>query len=280
MTFYPGIETNRVRVADRTVTWYDSAPEGGRGETIVLVHGTGGTAVNNFWALLPMLAMRHRVVAFDFVDPGDETAAHESYVAQARAVVDAVGTDLVHVVGYSFGAVIAASLTARIPHRVASLTLVAGWMTTDTHQRLRNTVWQQMYASGHGALGTFTLLLGYSRAYLNARTPAEIDQLVHNIETGPDRAAKMRYNRTVDISAEVATISTPTLVVGCTEDQMVHPGHSKLLFGAIADSRYVEIDSGHAVVHERPAELFTIIDRFVTEPTAHRAGTTLAAYHP
>ncbi|MCJ9712335.1 alpha/beta hydrolase, partial [Bordetella hinzii] len=69
MTLMKDVYTGSVSAGDVPVTYYDSAPGAADAQTIVLLHGTGGSAENNFWALFPMLAMRHRVVALDFVDP-------------------------------------------------------------------------------------------------------------------------------------------------------------------------------------------------------------------
>ena len=71
-----------------------------------------------------------------------------------------------------------------------------------------------------------------------------------------------------------------TLVVGCTQDQMVPRTHSLQLFGAIDDARYTEIDSGHAVVFERPAELLRLVDTFLRQPSASAAGSIIPTARP
>lgn len=279
MAFFPGVKEDTVSVGQYTVPYYDSALERS-GKTIVLFHGTGGSAVNNFWALFPMLALRHRVIAFDFVDPDDPEAQRDDYVSQALAVVQAIaGEAPVHIVGYSFGAVVAASFAARHPASVRSLTLVAGWVKTDTHQRLRNDTWFELNDTKHPALALFTAFTTYSQDYLNGRLPEELDALIDGIRRGPDRTAKMKYNRSVDISSEAARITVPTLVIACSQDVMVPIRHQYLLFGAIPDSRFVPVNSGHGVMTERPSEIFTLIDTFVDHPEAEPAGAVLENNH-
>jgi pimeloyl-ACP methyl ester carboxylesterase len=152
-------------------------------------------------------------------------------------------------------------------------------MKTDEHQKLRNSIWQQLHDSGSEALAEFMLLTAYSSRFVATRQPAELQKLLAGIKGGPSRARKMRLNRTIDISAKLSGIRARTLVIGCSDDQMAPIRHSHALFGAIDDSRFVEISSGHAVVHERPAELFTRIDNFVQGVDSEDAGIVLAPVH-
>jgi hypothetical protein len=61
---------------------------------------------------------------------------------------------------------------------------------------------------------------------------------------------------------------------------MVPLWHSKLLFGAIDDARYQEIDSGHGVVFERPGQLSQMVDQFNENPARFPAGSIVPADHP
>ncbi|NYT84437.1 alpha/beta fold hydrolase [Pollutimonas harenae] len=280
MTFIKDVQTGTASCGDTQISYFDSDPENTHAETIVLLHGTGGSAENNFWALLPMLAMRHRVVALNFVDPETETPTADCYLEQVHAVVKHVAHGKpVHVAGYSFGAVIAALFAARHDACVKSLTLIAGWVKTDNQQRLRNAVWRSLYESNHDALAPFSVLLNYSQAFLNSKNEAELEGLSQSIRNGPDRSRKMEFNKNVDITNDLAGIQVPSLVIACVHDQMVPLRHARMLFGAIADCRYAEIMSGHGVVHERPSELFTMIDMFVQDPTALPAGQLIKNNH-
>jgi pimeloyl-ACP methyl ester carboxylesterase len=289
----PAVREGVAKAGDIEVHYYDSGRDFGAGRdersfsvlpkpAVVLLHGTAGSAENSFWALYPILAMRHRVVAFDFVDPSDvnQTGTLEEYVAQAVAVIEAVGDDgPCHVVGYSFGAVIAIALAAQHPDLVAALVLIAGWATTDAHQLMRNSIWQQLYDEQSPALARFMVLTGYSHRFILARTPAELEELISSVGNGPDRSAKMRFNRTVAIADLLSHIPSPTLVIGCSEDITAPVRHSRLLFGGIDNARYAEVIAGHAVVHERPAELFTLIDTFLNDPEATPASHQFGATH-
>lgn len=283
VTFYPGVSQGTVNVDGVEVSYYDTGDKERGGAPIVLLHGTGGSAENNFAALLPMLSFRHRVLALDFVDDLPDSSGPLSvdhFVSQASAVIQRLSPGRpVTLVGYSLGAVAAAVVAAEQPELVGNLVLVAGWMKTDEHQKLRNSVWQHLHDSGSEALEEFMLLTAFSSRFVATRQPGELQKLLAGIKSAPSRARKMRLNRTIDISSKLSGIRARTLVIGCSDDQMAPIRHSHALFGAINDSRFVEISSGHAVVHERPAELFTRIDNFVQGHDSEDAGAVLAPVH-
>ncbi len=281
MPFNENVQTRAASTPDgAAINYYDSDPaRKGRG-TILLLHGTAGSAENNFWALFPMLAMRHRVIALDFVDPDAATPEAGAYIEQVLAVIQAAnGDEPVHLVGYSFGAVIAALHAAQHGSTVDSLTLVCGWVKTDNQQRLRNAIWRSLHDSGHEAIAEFSVYTNYSQPFLNAKNDSELEALIQGVRKGKDRSRKMAFNRHVDISGQLGAIAAPALVVGCSLDITTPLRHARMLFGGIADCRYAEIYSGHGVVHERPAELFTLIDEFVRNPFALPAGHVVKNAH-
>lgn len=271
--------TGHVEQARRSIPIYDSGNETTT-PTIVLVHGTSGTARGSFWAVYPILSFTRRVVAFDLQLPeadGELTLADA--VAQLRAVVDHASADgPVALVGYSFGAVVAAAYASEQPGTIDSLALVAGWSKTDRHQLLRNDLWHRLHESDPEALSRFSLLMAYSAGFIVGRNARDWREL----QEGANRAHPaqiMRLNREIDIESGLSRISVPTLVVGCKHDAMVPLHHSRMLFGAVSDARYLEIESGHGVTTERPAELAVAIDDFTLDPHEHAAGTIIRPDH-
>ncbi|MCP2049532.1 UNVERIFIED_ORG: pimeloyl-ACP methyl ester carboxylesterase [Paenarthrobacter nicotinovorans] len=278
MTLYPDLLEDVLKVDGLDVRYYDNATAD-NAPPIVLVHGTGGPAENNFWALYPMLAFNRRVITFDFALPEEELTL-DHYVRQTAAVIRTVSAEgPVALVGYSLGAVVAAATAARYPELVDSLVLTAGWMRTDRQQLLRNDIWQDLKREQSDAITNFTLFSNYSGHHLVTRSGPEYDELLERSRRVSYEPQIMALNRTIDIADEIESITAPTLVVGCTLDIVAPIRHSRELFGGIADARYVEIHSGHAVVHERPAELFARIDSFLLDPEAIKAGTILPTLH-
>jgi pimeloyl-ACP methyl ester carboxylesterase len=263
------------------VRWYDSAREPENTSPVVLVHGTGGSTLKHFSFLFPMLAAQQRVVALDFATPdGDPADGPEVFARQVLAVLDEVlpGRQ-VTLVGYSLGAVVAAVAAAKAPESVSALVLCAGWFKTDTQQRLRNDVWQELRATPD-ALARYQMFCAFSASSLAMFPPAAVEAMLPMFYADDDTAKQMLINRSVDLTDIAPQITSATLIVSGTDDIMTPARQGKRLFGAIPDARYTEVTSGHAMVTERGAELVHLINAFSADPHRHPAGTVLPPRRP
>lgn len=272
LKIHPDANAGTVHVAGLVVPYYDTLlPQDSR-ETVVLVHGTGGSAEAHFRTLYPMLAARYRVLALDLQTP-ENGVTLECYAEQVTAVIQKQApNDPVHLLGYSLGALVGSVVAANRPEMVRSLCLVAGWLLADNQQVLRNAIWSKLFATDLELLRNFVTFTAFGAPFLAARSEAEINQLVFNRVFPDGIEQQMELNRDADIGDAVSSISAPTLVIAGRHDVMVPARQTQLLYGAIANARYATIDSGHAIVHERPAQLFQIVNEFVANPTATPAG--------
>jgi pimeloyl-ACP methyl ester carboxylesterase len=66
-----------------------------------------------------------------------------------------------------------------------------------------------------------------------------------------------------DLRDLLPKISAPTLVIGLTRDQVVPIEQARALHEAIDGSGFLEIDSGHLVIFERPDELIAAVQGFI-----------------
>lgn len=271
-----------VFVEGTEVPYYSAGASEGERPVLVMVHGSTGSTDSHYGYLFPMLAFRRRVVSIDLkrtVQGGALSLAQ--LVRQVGAVIDQVGGGKpVSLMGYSLGAVVAAALAAERPDDVRNLVLVAGWMQTDGHQGLRNGIWRELRAAGSQAIRNYMVFCAFSPDFIAARTPQELTGMAEKIALDDFVDQQMELNSRIDILDQASRIRATTLVVGCTHDQMVPKAHSQQLFGAIEDARYTQIDSGHAVVFERPAELLRLVDTFLRQPSAHPAGSIIPASRP
>lgn len=254
--------TRTVSVDGASVTCHDSVTPGELDRPLVLVHGTGGTTASHFGHLFPMMATRTRVIAVDWAPTADPAA------------------DLtVDLLGYSLGAVVAGQLAADLGRRVENLVLVAGWATTDVHQRLRNEVWRHLYATSPDALARYTAFCGLSPLALRSLTPAMLDGALASLTADEFTARQMDLNARVDVADRLSAVTARTLIVSCAEDIMVPPHHQYELLGIIDDARLTTMTSGHAFFLERPAELMQIVDLYLREPDRHPAGAIIPETH-
>lgn len=103
------------------------APDGQAGPAVVMLPGLGGTT-SVFQPQAIELAGTCRVVRIDLCGSGRSPVGDgisvERHAADVLAVLDALGVDRAVVVGHSFGTVVARTLAARHPERVAGLVLL------------------------------------------------------------------------------------------------------------------------------------------------------------
>jgi pimeloyl-ACP methyl ester carboxylesterase/membrane protein DedA with SNARE-associated domain len=120
------------RILDHTIRLaYEQAgpAENSGAPVVVLLHGSPG-GKHDFETVVPELAKRYRVIVPDL--PGFGASEHEipdySFRAHARYVIellDTLGIDDAHIVGFSMGGGVALSLADLAPRRVRSITMLS-----------------------------------------------------------------------------------------------------------------------------------------------------------
>jgi len=126
----PAVDGGRILDRKIRLAYEQATPEGNsRPETVVLLHGSPG-GKHDFRTVVPELARRYRVIVPDL--PGFGASEHEvpdySFRAHARYVLellDRLGIEDVHVVGFSMGGGVALSMADLAPRRVRSITMLS-----------------------------------------------------------------------------------------------------------------------------------------------------------
>jgi pimeloyl-ACP methyl ester carboxylesterase len=140
---------------------------------------------------------------------------------------------------------------------------------------MRNAVWCHLHDNDAEVLGHFAVLNAYGAPYLAKLSAADAAALVARSRPGPDRRRQMALNASLDV-VEVATrVQAPTLVIAAQHDQIAPLHHSWQILGAVPDARLAQVRAGHAVLTERPAEVYQLIDAFTQCPDSDPAGTML-----
>ncbi len=229
-------------------------------QAIVLVPGPGGAA-EDFGFLGRMLARHHEVTVADL---GSASSADDLVDAVASAVASASGPPAV--VGYAIGGVAAVGYAAEHPDDLSALVAIAAWWQPSAKLMAHARLWRSL--SDPEQLARAVQLARYSAAgWDSARLPSITDAAL----------ALMELSERIGAVESASRVTAPSLVIGCRDDELVGAGESRLLFGAIADARYAEVASGHAVLHERPAEVLQLIEGFLGAPERHPAGTLISA---
>jgi pimeloyl-ACP methyl ester carboxylesterase len=229
-----------------------------------------------------MLGIHQRVLSIDLHTPNKADLKVTDFSQQVEALIQhAVAKDeIITVVGYSLGAVIAAQVAASLKQRVARLILLAGWAKTSSVQQLRTVIWQQLFTEQSAALPHFVNYCLYSDDYLSARSEQQVLDLARFVKPSQDAAKQRELNYRIDITSILPEIRAETLIVACREDRMVPVAQAKLLFASISNSRYIEISSGHALYVEAPAEVVQLVNQFSQHPEQYPVNQKIQPYMP
>jgi 3-oxoadipate enol-lactonase len=193
-------------------------------------------------------------------------------LSSTSAIADdavAVGRELLgerfHVVGISVGGMVALHVAIGHPDCVASLTLIAtssgGMGMTPPDQAYLDNVMSP--PDDPDIAFRENLALALSPGWPDEH-PERFDQLVADLAASPpvsDEAngALVEVFVTHDASDSLASITAPTLVIGCEHDLVVPIANSEYLAANIPDARLVRVPSGHAVDVEAPDHLVALI---------------------
>ncbi|RKN44953.1 alpha/beta fold hydrolase [Streptomyces hoynatensis] len=183
-------------------------------------------------------------------------------VEQAAAVVADHGAGPVDLLGVSLGAVAAAATAARHPGLVRRLVLVAPLPEgREAGQRTVSETWRALEEADSALARRFGLSLALSPAFLATLGAPRVR------EPGPARPGAAGRGAGTGghpgAGGLLPRVLAPTLVVGLTRDHLSPPHHARAVHAAIPGSRYAELDSGHAVQAERPAELARLARGFL-----------------
>jgi pimeloyl-ACP methyl ester carboxylesterase len=110
----------------------------GEGEPVLLIHGYTASAEMNWGTVIPALSKNYQVIAIDNRGHGKSEKPHgaehygEEMVLDSVRLLDHLGIEKAHIVGYSMGGYITAKMTTMAPDRMLSATIGgAGWAQDD-----------------------------------------------------------------------------------------------------------------------------------------------------
>jgi DNA-binding SARP family transcriptional activator/pimeloyl-ACP methyl ester carboxylesterase len=193
----------------------------------------------------------------------------------ALAVLDAVGLEQAHVMGWSEGGPLAVLLAVEHPERVQSLVLYGTqacfrhgpdypWGATDEERESGSAQVEEMW----GELA-FSRLFAPSGGDRFARSWAAYSRAA----ASPSAAAELsRANLMIDIRGLLSRVRVPTLVLSRSGDEIGPPEAAQYMTERIPGARFVELEGDDHVMWVGDIEsLCAEIERFVTGPvTASR----------
>jgi 3-oxoadipate enol-lactonase len=255
--------------------------EGAGDETVLMVMGLGGRATDWGPEVPSALAQRYRVVRLDNRGVGFSPHVPGGYTLNdmakdATAVLDAVGVERAHVVGYSMGGMISQLIALEHPARVNRLVLVSthfGGATcvgpTPEAQRLFDPT--EFLTRGRDAVSMMRFTLDTLAAPgLVDKNPEALNLMVANVRAAPTTPtafmAQIQAIMGSDRADLVKNITKPTLIIHGTVDPLVPFENGLMLRDRIAGSRLAVLDGvGHMPMLECPAKLSELLLGFLAE---------------
>ncbi|GAW50119.1 MULTISPECIES: alpha/beta fold hydrolase [unclassified Nocardioides] len=251
--------------------------EAGQGRTLVLIHGSGPgvSAWSNWRQIIPDLAERYHVVAYDQVGfngtQGEPGAGYgrETWTRHGLDFLDALGIEDFDVAGNSMGGAVALSMAVAAPQRVGRLVLMGAMGVPATIPPGLDELWA--YTPSHDNMRRSIELLAHDQS---VNTP-ELVELRYRASTAPGideawqrmfPAPRQRWWDDLALSyEELATIAQPTLLVHGRDDKVIPFAETSLrLLDLLRDVRLVGFgDAGHWVQIERRAEFLAQVTSFL-----------------
>ncbi|MDP9174103.1 MAG: alpha/beta hydrolase [Planctomycetota bacterium] len=244
----------------------------GHGPAILLISGLGQTA-SGWDPIVPQLAQKFSVIQADNRGIGQSVARKtarrmEDHASDFVELLDVLQVDEAHVVGLSFGGLIAQRLAADHPSRVNRLVLIS---TTDrTYPYLGQIGNLLAHALRHFPVALFfqtVELLGTSPPYFDSHIAEILESVpLRSAQRGSRRvlANQLRCINHAANGPQRGVIIAPTLVLAGEYDALIPNCYGQRLAAGLPDGQFRMMNGcGHNPVIEQPEIVGGIIERFL-----------------
>lgn len=242
-----------------------------RRPALLLINPLGTTV--DFWEpMLHELTEHNWVIRFDLRGHGGSKGAVDAYTisdiaSDALTVLDALEVPRTHVMGASFGAVVAADLAANHPARVDRLVLAATGMQLGRDSWWHETI-KRIEEGGMAAIVDQLDEIFFSDAWQQA-VPERHDAARVTVLATPVDAflAGARAILQADLRSDAPRIRASTLVIVGDDDPVLRHYPADDLLSAIPDSEAVRVGGArHRVFLEQPDVLAEVVCEFLADP--------------
>jgi pimeloyl-ACP methyl ester carboxylesterase len=280
--FTAGVKRHVVQVGDHRVVY----SEGGKGETILLLHGFAASG-DSWNRLAGTLTKKYRVIAPDLPGWGASTrieAESYAYPAQLRrleSLVKALGLDRFHLVGHSMGGFLAAAYAAKFPERVITLCLLCPHgMTEPVPSDLSRSVEQgDNWLVVSSTEGFHRLLnnLFVKRPYIPGPIVKYLAQIaVRNTAKSRQIFDEIQSNEPPLIQ-RLSQISAPAMIVWGDQDRVLHVSSANLVKANLKQAELVILKGcGHMPLMEKTRAWIGRYLDFIADAGGQRAGGATA----
>ncbi|MFL4396752.1 alpha/beta hydrolase [Acinetobacter pittii] len=269
-------ETKQIPYEGKNISVHITGPQNDK-NTIVLIHGTGGSTHTHFNHIFPMLGVRQQVVSIDLLHKDSDVFELDDYLKQVQFVIDyLLPSEKITLVGYSLGAVISTYTAAKLKTRINKLVTLCGWVKTTSTQKFYHEILENLYLEKSPVLAKHITLNAFSEPYLTGLSTEQIQFITTFMKVDDNYIKQNNLNNNIDLTEILGEVIAETLVVSCQDDKLVPVNQCKLLYAGIENSRYAEIKSGHAINSEASAQTVQLINNFNQNDNFYPVGSIIA----
>lgn len=243
--------------------------EAGLGVPLVHLHGAGGLGLTPAHDLL---RRQFRVVVFEMPGFGqspenNRTRSMPELASTMGQAIEKLGLDTFNLMGTSFGAKTALWLALQAPERVLALVLEAPAAIRQEGAESPSGSPEEIARRLHAHPERLMALAAPDPA---ARAKAQ--RLVQRLR-GPDRDP--------DLESRLSGLTTPTLVLFGTLDQVIAPAMGRVYKELLANCHLVFVyDAGHAISTDRPEAFAEVVVDFLERHEAFVINRAQTLIHP
>jgi class 3 adenylate cyclase/pimeloyl-ACP methyl ester carboxylesterase len=213
------------------------------------------------------LSIDHTLIRYDargngLSDREVENVIFEAFVSDLETVVDAAGSERFALLGISQGCAVAIAYAVRHPERITHLMLYGGY-PVGWAKRARSIAEKEQGAAmltlvrlGWGQENAAFRQL-FTSQFIPGGTKEQIDWFneLQRISSSPDDAMRnLIANGDTDVTALLAQVAVPTLVMHAREDARVPFDQGRRLAAGIPGARFVPLPSrNHLILENEPA---------------------------
>jgi 3-oxoadipate enol-lactonase len=256
----PHIELGEVRIHYRL--------DGKAGMPTLALSNSLGTTFHMWDKVLPVLTEHYRVLCYDTRGHGESSVPQGPYTLpqlanDLLALIDALQIECCHFCGVSLGGMTGIWLgihhTNRVEKLILSNTAARIGATESWNDRIRG-----VQEHGVAAIAGSIIERWFTPAF-RTEHPEEMKEVREMLSACSTEgyAGCCAAIRDMDMSADLARIGTPTLVVAGALDPVIPADACRLLHEKIRNAVYVELNSAHLSPIERATEFADAALRFL-----------------
>jgi pimeloyl-ACP methyl ester carboxylesterase len=244
----------------------------GSGSDLLLIMGQDGSM--SWWepTFLSLLGQHYRVTVFDlpgvgYSQPPGNTVTLAWLSDETAGLIQALSMSHPTVLGWGLGGDVALELALRHPGSLGDLVLVdttAGGSQARRPARILRATLDSPWAS---AVSLAPVVFGPGGSAARAAWLTAMPTGVPDDVTGPALASEQKIQDAVwssrVLSVAASTLSTPTLVVYGTEDELFPAPDGSLLAGSIPSAKELALPgAGYAAIYEDSTQFVSALEQF------------------